>query len=88
VRPSFNCRYAHTRGEIAVCSNPGLAMLDRRMSAQFYRALSAASPGARLILQRSRNRFLRYRDSCGSEACIADAYRARINEIDAIMSRF
>ncbi|MGE5563097.1 MAG: lysozyme inhibitor LprI family protein [Bacillota bacterium] len=88
ANPSFNCRYARTRGEIAVCSNPGLASLDRAMSAQFYSALKAASPGQRAMLQRSRNRFLAYRDSCGSEACIAEAYRGRMAEISDIMSRF
>jgi hypothetical protein len=85
VRPSFNCRYARTRGEVAVCGNPGLALLDRQMSGQFYGALAAARPGQRAMLQRSRDRFLAYRDSCGSDACVADAYRARMREISAIM---
>jgi len=88
ARPSFDCRKARTRGEIAVCNDPELASLDRQMSAQFYRALSAASPGARLMLQRTRTRFLRYRDSCGSSACIAEAYSARMREISDIMARF
>jgi hypothetical protein len=84
--PSFNCRNARTRGEIAVCSDPGLASLDREMSRQFYGALSGASPGARAMLQRSRSRFLRYRDSCTSPACMAEAYRGRMQEIDEIAS--
>jgi hypothetical protein len=86
ARPSFNCRYARTRGEVAVCGNAGLASLDRQMAGQFFSALSVARPGQRAILQRSRNRFLRYRDSCTSEACIADAYRARMREISDIMA--
>lgn len=86
AKPSFNCRYARTRGEIAVCSDLGLASLDRQMSTEFYRALAAARPGQRAMLERSRNRFLRYRDSCGSQACIADAYRGRMREIADIMS--
>lgn len=86
VRPSFDCRRARTRGEIAVCSDPSLASLDRQMSSQFYRALSNASPGARLMLQRTRARFLKYRDSCGSAACVAEAYSARMREISDITS--
>jgi hypothetical protein len=86
VRPSFNCRYARTRGEIAVCRNSGLASLDRQMAAEFYSALAVARPGQKAMLQRSRNRFLRVRDACGSEACIANSYRARIGEIRAIMN--
>jgi uncharacterized protein len=58
------------------------------MAGQFNRAMSAASPGARLILQRSRNRFLKYRDSCGSEACIAEAYHGRMREISDIATRY
>jgi hypothetical protein len=84
--PSFNCRNARTRGEIAVCGDSSLANLDRQMAGQFNRAVSAADPGKRLQLQRSRNRFLRYRDSCSSEACVAGAYRDRMREIDDIMN--
>ena len=86
AKPSFNCRYARTGGEIAVCHDPSLASLDRQMAAQFYSALSVARPGQRTMLQRSRNRFLSYRDSCRSTACIAGAYRARMQEISGIMN--
>jgi hypothetical protein len=84
--PSFNCRRARARSEIAVCNDPALASLDRQMSSQFYSALSAASPGARAMLQRSRNRFLAERNACGSSACIAESYRRRMQEIGEIMS--
>lgn len=86
VRPSFNCRYARTRGEIAVCGNADLASLDGQMASQFYRALSVARPGQRAMLQRTRTRFLHYRDSCSSKACMADAYRTRMAEIAGIMA--
>jgi outer membrane biosynthesis protein TonB len=86
AKPSFNCRFAKTRGEIAVCNNPTLAALDREMSAQFFSALSAAAPSERAILRRTRDRFLSYRDSCNSDTCIADAYRGRMREIDDIMA--
>jgi hypothetical protein len=84
--PSFNCRYARTRGEIAVCRDSGLASLDRQMAAQYFRAVGSASAGQREQLRRSRSRFLAYRDRCGSDACIADAYRGRIAEIRDIMA--
>ena len=86
AKPSFNCRNAHTSGEIAVCHNPALASLDRQMSSEYYHAVAAATPGQKAILERTRNRFLGYRDSCGSEACIADAYRGRMREIADIMA--
>jgi hypothetical protein len=86
VRPSFECRRARARSEIAVCSDAGLASLDRQMSAQFFGALRSARPGQRALLQRSRNRFLTYRNRCSSNSCIAQSYRDRMREIDAIMT--
>jgi uncharacterized protein YecT (DUF1311 family) len=86
ARPSFNCANARTRGERAVCGDSGLASLDRQMAAQFNRAMANASPGEREMLVRSRGRFLSFRDRCGSDSCIADAYRGRIAEISDIMS--
>ena len=85
ARPSFNCRNARTRGEVAVCRDAGLAQLDRQMSGQFFRALDRADPAQRTALQRTRSRFLRYRDSCPTNGCIADAYRGRMREIRDIM---
>jgi uncharacterized protein len=38
------------------------------------------------MLQRSRDRFLAYRDQCPSSACIAETYRGRIREIRDIAS--
>lgn len=86
ARPSFNCANARTRGERAVCSDSGLASLDRQMAAQFNRAMANATPGEREMLVRTRTRFLRFRDRCSTDSCIADSYRGRIAEISDIMS--
>ena len=84
--PSFNCDNARTRGEIAVCTDPGLANLDRQMASQFNYALSGADAEQRAILGQTRDRFLRFRDNCRTSSCIADAYRGRIREIRDIMN--
>ncbi|GAA4739611.1 hypothetical protein GCM10023264_00710 [Sphingomonas daechungensis] len=84
--PSFNCANARTAGEAAVCDDPNLAALDRRMSAQFAGALAQASPEQRELLIRTRNEFLGYRDQCTENACIADTYRGRMREIRDIMT--
>jgi hypothetical protein len=86
ARPSFNCRYARTRGETAVCRDPGLAALDRQMATQFYRALRGANARQRATLTATRDSFLRYRDRCPSDACVAETYRGRMREIRDIMS--
>jgi hypothetical protein len=85
ARPSFDCTRARTRGEIAVCSEAGLAALDRQMAAQYARAFALASPEQRDILRESARRFYAYRDRCPTNACIGDAYTGRIQEIRDIM---
>ena len=85
TRPSFSCASAHTRGEIAVCADPGLAALDRQMAAQYGRAMAEASPQQQAVLQQTRNRFLGYRDRCPNNSCIGDAYVGRMREIRDIM---
>ena len=86
AQPSFDCRVARTGGEIAVCRNEGLAALDRQMAAQYQRAIAAANPAERNLLQRTRDDFLRYRDRCGNNDCVASTYRGRMREIDDIMA--
>jgi uncharacterized protein YecT (DUF1311 family) len=86
AQPSFSCASARTRGEIAVCGDPGLAALDRQMAAQYVAALRTADPATRTALQRSRDRFLAYRDQCPSNACVAETYRGRMREIRDIAS--
>ena len=83
--PSFNCAAARSSGEVAVCNDAGLAALDRRMAAQFASAMSDANAEQRANLQRTRDSFLRYRDGCPDNACIAETYRGRIREIRDIM---
>ena len=84
-RPSFDCGQAKTRGEIAICSNAGLAALDRNVAAQFLRSMAAATPDQQVLLRRTRGRFLGYRDRCPDNRCIGDAYVGRMREIRDIM---
>jgi uncharacterized protein len=85
ARPSFDCADARTHGETEVCSDAGLASLDRNMAAQFNRSMAIASPEQRALLQSTRDRFLRFRDRCSSRRCIGDAYVGRMREIRDIM---
>ena len=85
THPSFSCASARTRGEIAVCGDPGLVALDRQMAAQYGRAMVEASPQQQAVLQQTHNRFLWYRDRCPDHSCIGDAYVGRMREIRDIM---
>jgi len=80
-RPSYNCRYAGTPSERAVCGNGDLAARDRRMSSVYFRTYERASPAAKRELSRSRAEFLRRRERCRSDECIASVYDDRIDEI-------
>ena len=84
-RPSLDCANAHTKGEIAVCSDSGLSALDVNMAAQYRRALGNADDEQRAALQSTRDRFLAYRDRCANRQCIGDAYVGRMREIRDIM---
>jgi len=85
ANPSFDCGNARSAGEIAVCNDPRLAALDRRMASQFRSALSGANPEQRAQLNQSRDAFLRYRDQCPSNSCVAETYQGRMREIRDIM---
>jgi hypothetical protein len=84
-RPSFDCARAGTPGEVAVCSDSGLAALDVNMTTQYRRALTTASPGQTRLLQTTRDRFVAYRDRCPNRQCIANAYLGRMREIRDIV---
>ena len=86
ARPSFDCRYARTAGEQAVCGNPTLAGLDQEMAARYRAAVARADAPQARLLQFTRDRFLGYRDRCTSDSCIATVYRGRMREIDDIMA--
>jgi hypothetical protein len=86
ANPSFNCRSARSQSELMVCSSPRLARRDRQMSSMFYSALADADSRRKRELRRTRDRFLAYRERCGSEACVAEAYEGRMREIQDIMN--
>ena len=41
---SFNCRYAKTPDEVAICGDPRLSQLDERMSRRFFTLRNELSP--------------------------------------------
>jgi uncharacterized protein len=55
------------------------------MASQFDSAMAGANPQQRAVLSRTRDAFLRYRDQCPSNDCIAQTYQGRMREIRDIM---
>ena len=84
--PSFNCERASRNAEYAVCASPALSSLDRSMAQQYRSARASASPDQARLLSETRDRFLGFRNACGSDDCIAQTYRGRMREIDDIMT--
>lgn len=79
---SFNCRYARTADEAAICQDAGLSRLDERLSSRFYRLRGGLSGPARARLDYDQSRWLDSRHRCrASRACIAASYRSRIAEL-------
>jgi hypothetical protein len=81
AKPSFNCRYAKARSEKLVCGSADLAARDRAMSSLYYSAIANADPATKARIRGTRDSFLRARNRCSTEACVANAYAARVAEI-------
>jgi hypothetical protein len=79
--PSFNCRYARSSVERAICADPVLAAKDRRM-ALLYEQAGGSRHGPVDITQ---FRWLSARNACARaraiEACVDRIYDARIAEL-------
>jgi hypothetical protein len=84
VRPSFNCRYAHTGTEKMICGSPRLAARDREMASLWYALMARSDPGTRAHLRRTRDAFLDRREQCASENCVDSAYASRMAELRRI----
>jgi uncharacterized protein len=81
---SFNCRYARSPDEVAICQNDRLSALDQAMSQLYFRIRNSLYGAERADLEAGQAEWLRSRRNCGSDpGCIADAYRRRIQELRA-----
>jgi uncharacterized protein YecT (DUF1311 family) len=89
--PSFSCTGAHSPTETAICSDEGLAALDRGLAAAFqnkFDGLPVESGNALdevvWSLVMTQKAWVAFRDSCGADrACIRKAYLARTTSLTA-----
>jgi uncharacterized protein len=79
--PSFNCRYASTYVEIAICDSRELSRLDRVLNLEYRKAQSRLDGYDIAELADAQAGWLADRDSCSSYGCIDDAYRTRIAQL-------
>jgi uncharacterized protein YecT (DUF1311 family) len=86
AKPSFDCDHVGNDAEAAICSDPGLAALDRQMAADFQRALATGDDRQRRLLERTQRRFLSFRNRCATSQCVEQTYQSRSREIGDIMT--
>jgi uncharacterized protein len=80
---SFNCRYARTPDEAAICRNEHLSVLDEQLSARFYGLRNQVDGPRRAFLDRTEGLWLRSRMRCGADTkCIAWHYTRRIEILE------
>lgn len=60
--PSFSCAAARSAAEKAICGDPALAALDRRMASAYAKALAALDSPGRTALRADQRFFLEVRD--------------------------
>jgi len=84
---SFNCRYAKSPAEVAICQNAGLMALDRQLG-QAYSEARVNMTGVRTDLRlaefaKDQRKWLRQRNDCRSDvACLRQNYTGRLNELE------
>lgn len=84
--PSFNCQRATSDSEKAICANPELASLDRRIAAR-YAALRGQLDGrSATSLREDQEWFISSREETATEY-LAEALRSRLSFLNAIRSQ-
>jgi uncharacterized protein len=84
---SFDCTKAATPVEHMICASPELSQLDEQ-TALAYAAKRNAAPNsdAKTAIIKAGRAWLKQRNLCPSESCIAASYRERIGELGAVAS--
>jgi uncharacterized protein YecT (DUF1311 family) len=80
--PSFSCDESNTGVEKTICSDPGLSVLDSRLSDLFKQNLSKGNSDG---LKKSQLQWLKRRDKCLDKECIRREYNNRISFFDAFI---
>ena len=77
---SFDCNKATTETEKAICDDPELSALDKRMSKAYKRARGSTSSGD--VYKSNQFKWLKSRDACISDKqCLLKSYNNILNEL-------
>lgn len=79
VKPSFDCAKASNKVEKMICGSPELARLDVQLGDAYRKANANSADPAKL--KSDQIAWIKQSRACADEACVAQAYRARIAEL-------
>jgi uncharacterized protein YecT (DUF1311 family) len=80
--PSFDCSGRLSPSEARICSDPGLADLDRQLSLVYKRLRTQLDSAQSLRLRKDQRAWLTLRASCGVDRnCLETAYRLRLSQL-------
>ncbi len=83
--PSFDCAKASGDVEKLICSDDGLAELDRSLAELYAVVLNNTPPGEQKLLKAEQRGWIKGRDDCWKSDdlrdCVANEYRLRIDEL-------
>ena len=78
--PSFDCAKVTTGNERLICDSKELSELDVKLSVVYRQMMEKAAD--KDSLRNSQREWRKFkRDACSTAACIADSYKARIDEV-------
>lgn len=80
--PSFDCGGRLTRGQAMVCSDPELAVMDRRMARAYGEAIAAGAPLEELRADQADWRAIREDAAAHSPDAVAQIYEQRTRELE------
>ncbi|MFL9987309.1 lysozyme inhibitor LprI family protein [Paraburkholderia sediminicola] len=83
--PSFDCRKVTSGPERLICSSPQLSALDVELGQSYKRQMELTDNKKELKADQIEWRK-KERDACSTAECIAQAYRSRIDDLDAVSS--
>ncbi|WP_133254990.1 lysozyme inhibitor LprI family protein [Phenylobacterium hankyongense] len=84
VKPAFHCDWALRPSERMVCNDAQLAQYDRQLNRAFTQAVRSGVPRAQLRAAQDRWVLRREQAARRSREAVADLYRRRIAELNAL----
>jgi len=82
IRPSFPCTRAESRVELLICGSAELARLDRQLARSYGDARRRMDQDAFAEVRAAQKRWLRSRDACTDDACVAKRMGERLAELE------